>query len=133
MTVSIAGCRSAVERALRIYDRIGHMLGLSMGHALGSSQVRMLCVAVLTVYGAACRLEVGTESALDRSKPLKSFIMALFAESGNYDIEARPSITSVHTSPLVRDASMAPCGWPSNCSVLSLSYIRCTFICGCMP
>jgi len=34
---------------------------------------------------------VGTESALDRSKPLKSFIMALFAESGNYDIEARPA------------------------------------------
>jgi 3-hydroxy-3-methylglutaryl CoA synthase len=33
---------------------------------------------------------VGTESALDRSKPLKSFIMALFAESGNFDIEARP-------------------------------------------
>jgi len=32
---------------------------------------------------------VGTESALDRSKPLKSFIMALFAESGNFDIEAR--------------------------------------------
>ena len=27
---------------------------------------------------------------LDRSKPLKSFIMALFAESGNYDIEVHP-------------------------------------------
>ena len=76
-----------------------------MGHALGSSQVRMLRIAVLTVYRAACRLEVGTESALDRSKPLKSFIMALFAESGNYDIEAQP-ILDACTPPqlLVREA-----------------------------
>lgn len=56
---------------------------------------------IMTVYGAACRLEVGTESALDRSKPLKSFIMALFAESGNYDIEVRPLLSSMpaHTVP----------------------------------
>ncbi|KAK9843825.1 hypothetical protein WJX81_007826 [Elliptochloris bilobata] len=42
------------------------------------------------------RLEVGTESALDRSKPLKSFIMALFAESGNYDIEGVDSVSACY-------------------------------------
>lgn len=64
---------------------------------------------MLTVYWIAFRLEVGTESALDRSKPLKSFIMALFAESGNYDIEVRPSSSSLpaHTTQLLaREASM---------------------------
>ena len=34
------------------------------------------------------RLEVGTESALDRSKSIKTFLMMLFAEHGNHDIEA---------------------------------------------
>ena len=34
-----------------------------------------------------CRLEVGTESALDRSKSIKTFLMSLFAERGNHDIE----------------------------------------------
>ena len=37
-----------------------------------------------------CRLEVGTESALDRSKSIKTFLMTLFAEHGNNDIEACP-------------------------------------------
>ena len=52
---------------------------------------------------------MGTESALDRSKPLKSFIMALFAESGNYDIEARPPCFSVSACPgLVVSVSSRP-------------------------
>ena len=38
---------------------------------------------------AICRLEVGTESALDRSKSIKTFLMSLFAERGNHDIEVR--------------------------------------------
>lgn len=33
------------------------------------------------------RLEVGTESAIDRSKSVKSVLMQLFADSGNSDIE----------------------------------------------
>ena len=32
---------------------------------------------------------MGTESALDRSKSIKTFLMMLFAEHGNHDIEAR--------------------------------------------
>lgn len=34
-----------------------------------------------------CRLEVGTESGVDRSKSIKTFLMALFEECGNTDIE----------------------------------------------
>lgn len=37
-----------------------------------------------------CRLEVGTESALDRSKSVKSFLMQIFAASGNTDIQVEP-------------------------------------------
>ena len=37
----------------------------------------------------ARRLEVGTESALDRSKSIKTFLMSLFAEHGNNDIEVK--------------------------------------------
>lgn len=33
------------------------------------------------------RLEVGTESALDRSKSIKTFLMPLFSEAGNHDVE----------------------------------------------
>ena len=33
-----------------------------------------------------CRLEVGTESSLDRSKSVKSFLMQYFAQSGNNDV-----------------------------------------------
>lgn len=40
-----------------------------------------------------CRLEVGTESALDRSKSIKTFLMTLFAEHGNHDIEVMNSDT----------------------------------------
>ena len=32
---------------------------------------------------------MGTESALDRSKSIKTFLMSLFAERGNHDIEVR--------------------------------------------
>ena len=33
------------------------------------------------------RLEVGTESSVDRSKSVKSFLMALFRKSGNSDVQ----------------------------------------------
>ena len=44
----------------------------------------------------ACRLEVGTESALDRSKSIKTFLMSLFAEHGNTDIEVIPTHVDVN-------------------------------------
>ena len=39
------------------------------------------------------RLEVGTETLLDKSKSLKTQLMSLFRESGNHDIEG---VTSIH-------------------------------------
>lgn len=35
------------------------------------------------------RLEVGTETIIDKSKSIKSTLMQLFAESGNSDIEGK--------------------------------------------
>ncbi|CAL5218963.1 g717 [Coccomyxa viridis] len=42
------------------------------------------------------RLEVGTESALDRSKSIKTFLMSLFAEHGNNDIEGVDSLNACY-------------------------------------
>lgn len=43
------------------------------------------------------RLEVGTESNIDRSKSIKTFLMALFENSGNSDIEvSRGYLKSFH-------------------------------------
>ena len=39
------------------------------------------------------RLEVGTETLLDKSKSLKTQMMSLFRESGNHDVEG---VTSIH-------------------------------------
>ena len=39
------------------------------------------------------RLEVGTETLLDKSKSLKTQLMSLFRESGNHDVEG---VTSIH-------------------------------------
>ena len=33
------------------------------------------------------RLEVGSESLIDKSKSVKSVLMSLFEESGNFDVE----------------------------------------------
>lgn len=44
------------------------------------------------------RLEVGTETMLDKSKSTKTILMNLFAESGNYDIEGVTSINACYGS-----------------------------------
>lgn len=38
------------------------------------------------------RLEVGTETLVDKSKSLKTFLMNYFGERGNNDIEGRLSL-----------------------------------------
>jgi len=38
-------------------------------------------------YQSIGRLEVGTESLVDKSKSIKTHLMTLFASSGNHDIE----------------------------------------------
>lgn len=44
------------------------------------------------------RLEVGTETLLDKSKSLKTVLMNLFKESGNHDIEGVTSINACYGS-----------------------------------
>ena len=42
------------------------------------------------------RLEVGTETLLDKSKSTKTVLMSLFRESGNHDIEGVTSINACY-------------------------------------
>ena len=44
------------------------------------------------------RLEVGTETLLDKAKSMKTILMSLFKESGNYDIEGVTSINACYGS-----------------------------------
>ena len=44
------------------------------------------------------RLEVGTETLLDKSKSLKTLLMSLFRESGNHDVEGVTSINACYGS-----------------------------------
>jgi len=44
------------------------------------------------------RLEVGTETLVDKSKSTKTVLMNLFRESGNYDIEGVTSINACYGS-----------------------------------
>ncbi|DBB00199.1 TPA: hypothetical protein ACH3X1_014031 [Trebouxia sp. C0004] len=42
------------------------------------------------------RLEVGTESSIDKSKSIKTFLMSLFAHSGNTDIEGVDNVNACY-------------------------------------
>lgn len=42
------------------------------------------------------RLEVGTESSIDKSKSIKTFLMALFADSGNTDVEGVDNVNACY-------------------------------------
>lgn len=44
------------------------------------------------------RLEVGTETLIDKSKSVKTTLMQLFAESKNHDIEGVTSINACYGS-----------------------------------
>jgi hydroxymethylglutaryl-CoA synthase len=44
------------------------------------------------------RLEVGTETLIDKSKSVKTTLMSLFAQSKNYDIEGVTSINACYGS-----------------------------------
>ena len=44
------------------------------------------------------RLEVGTETLLDKSKSVKTVLMSLFRESGNHDVEGVTSINACYGS-----------------------------------
>jgi len=44
-------------------------------------------VCVCADYSTIGRLEVGTETIIDKSKSVKTVLMQLFEDSGNYDVE----------------------------------------------
>ena len=44
------------------------------------------------------KLEVGTESLLDKSKSVKTVLMQLFASSGNHDIEGVSTVNACYGS-----------------------------------
>ena len=44
------------------------------------------------------RLEVGTETLIDKAKSLKTMLMSLFRESGNHDVEGVTSINACYGS-----------------------------------
>lgn len=55
--------------------------------SLNEAQAMVCCLVIACIKR---RMEVGTESALDRSKSIKTFLMSLFSEHGNNDIEVVP-------------------------------------------
>jgi len=66
-----------------------------MGFCSDREDVNSLCLTVVSrllerhhvKHSEIGRLEVGTETIVDKSKSVKSVLMQLFAESGNTDIE----------------------------------------------
>ena len=58
---------------------------LSFRHAVVQSLIEKYEIP----YDKVGRLEVGTETVVDKSKAVKTTLMSLFAEHGNHDIEVR--------------------------------------------
>lgn len=66
-----------------------------MGFCSDREDINSLCLTVVQrlmekhniSYSSIGRLEVGTETLVDKSKSVKSVLMQLFEESGNFDVE----------------------------------------------
>jgi len=77
---------------------------LRMGFVDDREDVASLCLTVVdklmtrtgTSYANIGRLEVGTESLIDKSKSVKTVIMQLFEESGNSDVEGVTSTNACY-------------------------------------
>jgi hydroxymethylglutaryl-CoA synthase len=100
-----------VEQAeLEAYDNVAagkYTLGLGqarMSFCTDREDINSLCLTVVTKlmernsisYSSIGRLEVGTETILDKSKSVKTVLMQLFEESGNYDIEGVDNINACY-------------------------------------
>lgn len=86
---------------LEKYDNVStgkYTIGLGqtrMGFCGDLEDINSLCLTVVQnlveknalSYSDIGRLEVGTETILDKSKSVKSVLMQLFASSGNYNVE----------------------------------------------
>ncbi|KAK9809077.1 hypothetical protein WJX72_009054 [[Myrmecia] bisecta] len=98
------------QAALEVFDGVSHgkyTVGLGQAAmAFCSEQEDVVSMSMTAVQRllekydidprSIGRLEVGTESAVDRSKSVKTFLMALFEESGNHDIEGVDSINACY-------------------------------------
>ena len=75
-----------------------------MGFCSDREDVNSLCLTVLDrlvskydlAYSQIGRLEVGTETLIDKSKSVKSVLMKLFEESGNSDVEGVDSTNACY-------------------------------------
>jgi len=75
-----------------------------MGFCSDREDVNSLCLSVVnrlmektgTAYSQVGRLEVGTETIIDKSKSVKSVLMKLFTESGNTDLEGVDSTNACY-------------------------------------
>ena len=75
-----------------------------MGFCSDREDVNSLCLTVVnrlmektgTDYSQVGRLEVGTETIIDKSKSVKSVLMKLFTESGNTDMEGVDSTNACY-------------------------------------
>ncbi|KAJ4429245.1 Hydroxymethylglutaryl-CoA synthase, cytoplasmic [Periplaneta americana] len=100
-----------VEQAeLEAYDKVSagkYTVGLGqarMGFCTDREDINSLCLTVVTKlmernkisYSEIGRLEVGTETILDKSKSVKTVLMQLFEESGNTDIEGVDTINACY-------------------------------------
>lgn len=75
-----------------------------MGFCHDNEDVCSLCLTAVSnliernevSYNEIGRLEVGTETIVDKSKSVKSVLMQLFVESGNYDVEGVDSTNACY-------------------------------------
>ncbi|CAK8685535.1 unnamed protein product [Clavelina lepadiformis] len=98
------------QSALEHYDKAPkgkYTIGLGqkeMGFCDDNEDVVSLCLTVVAQlmeknkisYTNIGRLEVGTETLIDKSKSVKSCLMQLFEESGNFDVEGVDSINACY-------------------------------------
>ncbi|XP_069693190.1 hydroxymethylglutaryl-CoA synthase 1-like [Periplaneta americana] len=98
------------QSELEQYDKVSsgkYTVGLGqakMGFCTDREDINSLCMTVVSQlmernkvdYARIGRLEVGTETLLDKSKSVKSVLMQLFEENGNTDIEGVDSINACY-------------------------------------
>ncbi|XP_071453102.1 hydroxymethylglutaryl-CoA synthase 1-like [Hetaerina americana] len=89
------------QRELEVFDGVSegkYTIGLGqskMGFCTDREDINSLCLTVVSRlmernsidYSSIGRLEVGTETIIDKSKSVKSVLMKIFEEHGNFSIE----------------------------------------------
>lgn len=61
------------------------LIWLKMAHRDNSTALLLL----LLWHPCCCRIEVGTETGVDRSKSVMSYLVQYFNEAGNYTVQVR--------------------------------------------